>query len=262
MRFAELTLCFFIFTASVTMAQDREKLPCVDKEFSIVAHIFRDTLGQLNITEAQIIDRIAEANVHFAPICISFKVCEFRYHDNFQYDNNVRGEEWEEMQTLYHVRNRINIYYVADIEVPQFACGYAGLGDIATLDKSGIVIQKLVGCCDAGSKTHPHELGHYFGLEHTFETNNGQELVDGSNCTTAGDGICDTPADPYIIGSSMSIWLDNCRFIYEGQDANGEYYDPNVGNIMSYYPNDCGCSFTHEQLHYMANYYLQNQGMW
>ncbi|HEX2616880.1 MAG TPA: hypothetical protein VHL57_05010, partial [Flavobacteriales bacterium] len=37
-----------------------------------------------------------------------------------------------------------------------------------------------------------HELGHALGLRHTHESFPA-ELADGSNCTTAGDLICDTP---------------------------------------------------------------------
>ena len=42
-----------------------------------------------------------------------------------------------------------------------------------------------------------HEMGHCLGLYHTFETWNGTsiELVNGSNCSSAGDKVCDTQAD-------------------------------------------------------------------
>ncbi len=45
--------------------------------------------------------------------------------------------------------------------------------------------------------TIAHEMGHYFGLLHTHETANGTELVNGTNCGTAGDLLCDTPADGF-----------------------------------------------------------------
>ncbi len=51
-----------------------------------------------------------------------------------------------------------------------------------------------------------HEIGHFLGLHHTHNRYRGcsssnppsAELVDGSNCCTEGDFICDTPADPGI----------------------------------------------------------------
>ncbi len=44
----------------------------------------------------------------------------------------------------------------------------------------------------------PHEMGHLFWLWHPYETQHGLECVDGSNCATAGDRVCDTPASPAV----------------------------------------------------------------
>lgn len=252
------TISFLLFFATA-FSQTMDRLPCVDKKFSVVAHIFLDSLGAPGVTEAQINQAFADASSDFAPICISFEVCEFIYHPEFEYNVHNDDLQWDEMQVLYHQQNRINVFYVNSIEQPSGACGYAGLGQIQELSSSGIVIEKTPSCC--GQRTHSHELGHYFSLEHTF-AGSGTELADGSNCATAGDGICDTPADPYVHPSPMANYVNGCYFIYMGQDANGDYYDPIVGNIMSYYPKECGCGFTHGQLKKMALYYLDNIGMW
>ena len=237
-----LFVCGMVASAS---AQTKKRLPCIDKQFSIVAHIFKDSLGGFAATEGQINGWIAGVNGYFDSICITFTVCEFQYHDNFTYTKHNADEEWAEMQTLYHVKNRINIFYVDSIEIPEGACGYAGLGSINNLNSSGIVIMK--GC---GTGTHAHEMGHYFGLEHTFMDSQTTELVNGSNSLSTADNIADTPADPYIHPNPMADYVAGCRFISMLQDANGDYYDPIVGNIMSYYP--CGCSFTCEQYLKMA----------
>lgn len=72
-----------------------------------------------------------------------------------------------------------------------------------------------------------HEFGHYFGLEHTFEKwKYGEEAIDGSNCSTAGDRICDTPADPYI--SEIYVSYSECELFYKG-------YKPMINNMMNYY---------------------------
>tara|TARA_R110001592_G_scaffold119491_5_gene322650 strand:- start:2429 stop:2758 length:330 start_codon:yes stop_codon:yes gene_type:complete len=109
-------------------------------------------------------------------------------------------------------------------------------------------------------------MGHYFGLPHTWAGANapGSELADGSNCTTAGDQICDTPADPFIEGTEGEDYVDDdCRFIDMQQDANGDYYTPDIGNIMSYYPDRCKCGFSHDQFWVMVNTYLNsNPKMW
>lgn len=259
-----LTLIFVLISTQVALfGQDlrtfQEPLPCIDKKFTIVAHIVRDSFGNANITEDAINGSLGTLNTRFAPICVSFEICEFRYIDNFQYDDldGVGGPEWAELQVKYHAGNRINIFYIFSFETEDDnACGFAGLSSITNLGSSGIVLRK--DCL--GSITH--EMGHYFGLSHTF-AGSGVELVDGSNCETAGDGVCDTPADPYVTNDPISDYVEDCIFINQKQDANGQFYSPDVGNTMSYYPSACECGFTHGQYLKMANTWLSSSNrMW
>ncbi len=230
-------------------------LPCLDKTFTIVVHVFPDSLNkQYNIVEANVRQAVASVNPFFAPICARFEVCEFRYHDNWQYDTlRSTAEQMSEITTKYNVERRINMYLVDSFENPYARCGLATLNGINDPVSSFVLVRK--NCLDA--RTIAHELGHFFNLKHTFE-GNGAELVDGSNCTTEGDGICDTPADPYVPGEPFSLYLGaQCRFISGKRDAKGDYYNPDVGNIMSYYPCDT-CGFTWGQLNAMAEAYLSS----
>lgn len=85
-----------------------------------------------------------------------------------------------------------------------------------------------------------HEVGHCLGLYHTHHPNDPlasgcHELVNQSNCSSCGDFVCDTPADPNI-----SFNVDNdCEWTGSGNDANGNPYDPDEENIMAY--TDLGC---------------------
>lgn len=255
-----LPLCFASF-ASSALTPPGEKLPCLNKRFTIVAHIVKDSLGQPGVTEQAILEGIDTLNNYFKPICVSFEVCEFRYIDNFQFDtiDNVGNSEWDDMHTLYGQKNRINMYFIAAIKLEPGVAGFASLGGINNVNSSNICILK--GSVPVPSKTITHEMGHFFGLSHTWE-GSGIELVDGSNCSVVGDGLCDTPADPFFLGPPMETWVVDCRFIGMMQDANGEFYNPDVGNIMSYYPGGCRCHFTHDQYMKMATTYNPNSGTW
>lgn len=218
-------------------------VPCLNKKLSVIAYIVKDSLGQPGITEQDILDAIDTSNKDFAPICLSFEICEFIYVDNFQYDNYDMPKDEEEMLTLFYKPNIINMYFVTDVPSdPQ--CGHAympGGADLVVIKKScipGLVIT--------------HELGHFFGLYHTFETNFGQELVTDPNCQTDGDLVCDTEADPDPDGNVDGACNYTGPFI---KDTNNEYYLPPVDNIMSYY-GSCRCRFTPGQYIRIANQYL------
>lgn len=231
-------------------------LPDLDKKFTVVAHIARDTFGEVNITEEEILISLDSANRFFKPIGVSFEICEFRIIDNFQYDAPANLAEWEEMKIKHHKSNRVNLFFVTLVNFRSRECGFTDVGAVANPDGGGIMVVKS--CVDSTGKAIAHELGHFMGL---FDTalNPEEELVDGSNCETAGDQICDTPADPYKIDSELRDYLNiiRCRFIYEGLDSNGQFFVPDVGNLMSDYPNHCRCGFSWEQLNRMAEAYIQ-----
>lgn len=89
--------------------------------------------------------------------------------------------------------------------------------------------------------TLAHEMGHFFGLQHTFGKspyeNTTLEKPDGSNCVEEGDFICDTTADP---NGKVN---KKCEYIGLS-DAKKYDFNPPVNNYMSYYRNDCKNEFT------------------
>jgi Pregnancy-associated plasma protein-A len=241
-------LASLIFLTQSVYAQSytfqHETLPCLNKKFTIVSHIFPDSLGNYGVSEGDIKAAVVGMNGFFSPICVSFEVCEFRYHPNFQHDTIDSDNELDAIKVKYHAHNRINFYFLSQLGGTE-----AGLasGSITDPTGSGIFIVKTDGVT---AKVFAHEMGHFSSLAHTFE-GNGTELVNGDNCMVEGDGICDTPADPFVPGEPMIEYVEECRFTSPKQDANGEFYNPDLGNIMSYY--NCGaCGFTWGQLNKMA----------
>ncbi len=111
-----------------------------------------------------------------------------------------------------------------------------------------------------------HEIGHCLGLFHTFEdmvcpatstTENAPTLVSsvlvpGANCASAGDLICDTPADPRGSECPNNFGGDNCTFVNPSNVLDylsNPYIDPNnflPRNIMSY-NHSCRNTFTYGQ---------------
>ncbi len=252
-----LSIVFISLTSVFSQYEyDRDKsLPCLDKNFSVVVHLVKDTMGNVNITEADVLTLIDTLNTYFEPICASFSVCEFRVIDNYQYSAPKNENEFQQMINVYNEENRINLYFSDLVSWSQDAAGF-GTDEGVTMDRDGGIVAQI-DYVTTFPKGLPHLFGHYFGLIDTW-AGNGSEQVNGDDCEIDGDFICDTPSDPYIPGDTLIIYInpDICRFRYRSRkDENGEYYRTDVSNIMSYYPESCKCGFSHDQYVKMANTY-------
>lgn len=222
---------------------------CLNKTLSVRFIIVTDSSNNTGVVAGDITQSMTDLNSWFAPICLSFQVCDVDTVHSYKYNLWNKTLEEAEFRNLYAQMNVINIVLVETIEDPVGAAGYAPLGN--SLSPSPhydmIIIQKasLIG------GTVPHEIGHFFGLYHTFETSLGIEFVNGSNCSTTGDLLCDTPADidPAPIAAPC-VWNGT------NTDPNNDYYTPILGNIMSYHPGTCAGSLTNDQYNRMIFCYL------
>ncbi len=254
--FTQIVLLCFSLTMVVGQSfhTRHQSLPCVDRNFSVVANVFVDSLNNPIVDIDTVNMALDIVNEMFSPICVSFEVCEFNVLPNYRFDTLGVNREFVEIQSKFNKDNRINLYFVNRLgEFPYLDWGLTTRNGINIYDGGAIVLEKM-----NVERILPHELGHFFGLLDTYE--GGNELVNGSNCTTAGDLLCDTPADPYVQGSSGTAPINDVCEYYPAtapQDSNGDYYIPDVCNVMSRYEGDaCSYHFSYEQLKLMADTYL------
>ena len=239
------------------------EIPLINKGFLVVVHIInkneKDTLPNKEL-ELKVSELFEGANIWFEPIAATFKTCDFRYIKNTRFKEFTSSDDSlvTHMINQYYAPARINVYVTESIA--SSSCAFATSNGINNISKKvGPYIVLSETCLTVN--TLVHELGHFFGLLHTFGDEKkgvSKELVNGSNCKTEGDKICDTPADPYGNGDSQ---VDaDCVFQGTVKDGNGQYYDPDVSNIMSYYP--CGNRFTQDQYILMAETFKDSKYPW
>jgi len=110
------------------------------------------------------------------------------------------------------------------------------------------------------TKSHviSHEMGHVLYLWHTHHgtyneggnDNPCPELVNGSNSATCGDYVTDTPADPHL---QFNVNQSTCEWNSLATDTNGDLYNPDEKNVMSYTDINCMEYFTPKQGERMRN---------
>lgn len=216
--------------------------------YSVVVYIVYDISGKSSVDEADIGYGFAKLNTYFKPIKVSFRVDTIIAVKDYNYSRITSVNDIDEMVVKHSRSNSINLYLVKSIEidsVPSF--GFTFFPDetgknYIFLDKSLITGMYLTTL-----------MGHYTGLLSTHDTLGGAEWVNGLNCDTAGDFICDTYADPNL----YQLVDTDCKYEAFLTDPNGMFYVPSVANIMSESRDACKCIFTPMQLRRMV-FYLMN----
>jgi hypothetical protein len=181
---------------------------------------------------------LCQLNTRYAPVGFYFYM-----QGPIQYINNTAyyiHDYWNgyNMMTSNNVANTVNLYFVED---PNGACGYySPAADAIAIGKS---------CSMPNSTTVTHELGHFFGLPHTFYGWEGGPPANpekvtrtaGANCSSTGDLFCDTDAD-YL----AARW--NCPYTGVKTDVNGDYYHPDSSLYMGYATDACMSRFSNQQI--------------
>lgn len=189
---------------------------------------------------------LVSLNRIFSEVHIQFYVNgNIDYVDNDAYlKPTLNGVANQQLITNHKNANTANVWIFDGWSDATSTVGYAG--------PSGVQL------ADLAERTVIHEFGHFFTLAHTFDYANGVERVarTGGNCATAGDGICDTEADPSDLSSSQVIGgaftFANCKMTSNTRDLNNAVYTPPFDNFMSYYNNTCGFKFSPQQFDRMV----------
>jgi len=195
-------------------------------------HVVRETDSTGGLTIVDISFVMNTLNTYYINSNIQFYECaSINYINNSTYFDFAQSQE-AAIRAANDVTNVINIYYFNSITSSSGSslCGYTSFppGPDRVMMKNS---------CAINGSTIVHELGHYLSLYHTHgPTNTGTttELVNGSNCSSAGDDLCDTPADPNLSGL-----VSACQYTGTALDANGQSYVPDPTNIMSYSQKVC-----------------------
>ena len=142
------------------------------------------------------------------------------------------------------VANTINVYFTE-------LKGVCGASSTTSMNPQGVVMDNNCSGGESNPSTFAHEIGHYFNLYHTHETSSGAECPNGSNCSEAGDFICDTPADPGLLGDLGHRVNADCSYDNSATtpaNCDNTPYNPPTRNLMSYSTNFCRDQFTANQI--------------
>jgi hypothetical protein len=208
----------------------------------LALHVVRRSDGTGGIALAYVEQALEDANAGFASV--GFVFCQ--KGDIIYVDDDAH---YYDIDTLYDinrlraesvVENAINVYFTPNLVYN--GNQICGISSFSYSPVQGVVMHNACTGVPHNPSTFPHELGHYFDLYHTYETAFAVECPDGSNCGTAGDKICDTPADPLM---NLSDINELCRWEGSTPPPCGiEPYRPSPRNFMAYSITTCRDKFT------------------
>jgi gliding motility-associated-like protein len=126
-------------------------------------------------------------------------------------------------EVLWDPTRYLNIWLVSDIcaESDCSPTAYAYSDKAAGSAQDGLVCEAVFWSTKEGAAMSAHELGHYLGLKHTYIGG-----CNNSDCSTSGDGICDTPPDNTVFEGCVAH--NSCGLA----DYNWNFMDANTWGCL------------------------------
>jgi len=119
-----------------------------------------------------------------------------------------------------------------NISATSISCGRTGGFSYILSERTNNIVMSRFDISDI--KVLAHEMGHFWGLYHTFEeAQYGKDDLSKENCHLLGDRICDTPGDP---GAIFEVYVNyvTCETLNLKNEA-GKEYKPMIENYMGHY---------------------------
>ena len=218
--------------------------------FGIAVHIVKNT--DFQVTTTQIDQSITRLNNAFADLNITFTKLSQRTIEETTLGDDFDGGSDAQKTILsgYCTDNVIN-YFIGDL-----SSGMNGRATFPFKQKDWVIVNYK----RLHTSTLIHEIGHYFGLHHTYSgvesdaasaTSLTVAKAEGTDGWKYGDFLIDTPLDPR---SRASYDITNCTYSGNKVDHDGATFHPDGLNFMGKGHSECRSRFSAGQKYRMLEY--------